>query len=908
MQERETPVVFRNPEEEIAYLRAKVLEQEKRHENNNESYNRDKIIRDKIEEHKTLNKDEVLKSPIADENAIVLDLKPKGTDAKIEELLGLLDHKGLLNTLSVIEKMNDPELEDDFHRVLIQYVKKNLPVSGVAEKSALFHSLRMTLFEITLPIEYEKDKRPLKELLSSMEQFFAGIMPGQISDQNRWFSFEIAVSNDRRDVVFYASVPDELRSIFEKQLISIFPNAKIREEKNDYNIFIDKGYVIASCAKYIKNPIFRLKTYGEFDYDPLTILLNSFSRIAETGEGASIQFLVSPPNVDYISRFKKALDMLNKGKSSREALDMPEGLLGEVSKGLLDVAKQFTSSSKSESEVKVGEKEEEAKNAIRQKIESPILSVGIRIVVSARDKSRAESIISDIEASFRQFEYTLGNSIVFERYKERNLADMTREFSFRIFDKKESLPMATKELSTLFHFPTDSASSVSELKHSKSGSAPAPSNMKNEGILLGINRHRNQVTDVYFAPEDRLRHFYVIGQTGTGKSNLLKTMIMQDIKKGEGVCMIDPHGSDIEDVLASVPKERYDDVIYFDPSYTARPMGLNMLEYDVRFPEQKTFIVNELISIFNKLFDMKMAGGPAFEQYFRNSALLVMDHPESGNTLIEIGRVLGDKAFRELKLSHCKNPIVVQFWRNAEKTSGEQSLANFVPYVTSKFDNFISNDIMRPVIAQEKSSFNFRNIMDTKKILLVNLSKGRLGDINANLIGLILVGKILMSALSRVDSFGKALPPFYLYIDEFQNITTDSIATILSEARKYKLSLNIAHQFIAQLEEKIRDAVFGNVGSMGVFRVGADDAEYIKKQFEPTFTEKDIMNLDNYNAYLKILVQGRPEKPFNIETYSSPKVDHNIAEVLKELSYMKYGKDRKEVEDNIMARYALRGV
>ena len=211
---------------------------------------------------------------------------------------------------------------------------------------------------------------------------------------------------------------------------------------------------------------------------------------------------------------------------------------------------------------------------------------------------------------------------------------------------------------------------------------------------------------------------------------------------------------------------------------------------------------------------------------------------------------------------------------------------------------------MRPVIAQEKSSFNFRDIMDNKKILLVNLSKGRLGDINANLIGLILVGKILMAALSRVDSFGKSLPPFYLYIDEFQNITTDSIATILSEARKYKLSLTIAHQFIAQLEEKIRDAVFGNVGSLAAFRIGADDAEYLQKQFEPVFTQKDIMNLDNYQAYLRLLVGGRPGRPFNVEMLPLPKLQHEDTSALKELSYVKFGRDRAEVEENIIARYS----
>jgi hypothetical protein len=405
-------------------------------------------------------------------------------------------------------------------------------------------------------------------------------------------------------------------------------------------------------------------------------------------------------------------------------------------------------------------------------------------------------------------------------------------------------------------------------------------------------------------PEDRLRHMYVIGQTGTGKTTLLKRMIRQDIMNGEGVCMIDPHGSDIQDVLSYVPKERLEDLVYFDPSNTARPMGLNMLEFDQRFPEQKTFVVNEMLSIFNKLFDMKVAGGPMFEQYFRNSVMLVLEDPESGNTLLDVSRVLSNKQFRDMKISKCKNPLVVQFWKEiAEKAGGEASLANIVPYIVSKFDVFLQNDIMRPIISQEKSAFNFREIMDNKKILLVNLSKGRLGDINANLIGLIVVGKILMAALSRVDSFGKNLPAFYLYIDEFQNVTTDSISTILSEARKYKLSLTVAHQFIAQLEEKIRDSVFGNVGSIAAFRVSSEDAEYLEKQFAPVFTARDLMNIDNLNCYVKMLSLGRPEKPFNLFVPFPPKGDSSFIDKVKELSSLKYGKDREIVEAEIMKKY-----
>jgi len=525
-------------------------------------------------------------------------------------------------------------------------------------------------------------------------------------------------------------------------------------------------------------------------------------------------------------------------------------------------------------------------------------------MASSNTHEEADAILSDIESVFNQFENTTGNKIKFKRVFGKDLLKMSRDFSFRLFNFSKSITLNLKELTTIIHLPEIDSKVNSQLKQTKSNIAPAPMDLPNQGILLGTNKFRGIDTEIRITPEDRLRHFYVIGQTGTGKTTLLKTMIRQDILNGDGVCMIDPHGSDIQEVLSYIPKERYEDVIYFDPSYVDRPMGLNMLEYDPRFPEQKTFVVNEMMSIFNKLFDMKTAGGPMFEQYFRNATMLVIEDPETGCTLLDVSRVLSDKTFRQLKISRCKNPIVVQFWKEiAEKAGGEASLSNIVPYVTSKFDVFLSNEIMRPIVAQEKSSFNFREIMDGKKILLVNLAKGRLGDINSNLLGLIIVGKLLMAALSRVDSFGKDLPPFYLYIDEFQNVTTDSISTILSEARKYKLSLTIAHQFIAQLDEKIKDSVFGNVGSMSVFRVSSEDSEYLEKQFSPVFSAKDLMNVDNHNSFVKMLSGGRPVKPFSMETNLPPRGTKILLDKIKELSYLKYGKDRGEVESVIMEKY-----
>ena len=429
--------------------------------------------------------------------------------------------------------------------------------------------------------------------------------------------------------------------------------------------------------------------------------------------------------------------------------------------------------------------------------------------------------------------------------------------------------------------------------------------LSKEGSLLGHNTFRGATTEIRLAAQDRLRHHYVIGQTGTGKSVYLKNLCIQDIKAGEGACFIDPHGNDILDILAAVPPSRYEDVIYFDPAHIDRPFGLNLLEYDPAHPEQKTFIVNEILAIFRRLYgDVPESMGPEFEQYFRNATLLIMEDPASGSTLLDIARVLSEPGFRNLKLSRSNNPVVNQFWTEiATKAGGEAALENIVPYITNKFDDFTANDFMRPIVGQQNSSFNFRDVIDSKKILLVNLSKGRLGERNANLLGLIIVGKLFMAALSRADNPRADFPPFYLYIDEFQNITTDSIPGILSEARKYKLSLTMAHQFLAQVDDKIRDAVFGNVGSMTVFRVGQEDGEFFEKLFAPSFTAQDFTSIENYNAYVRLLAKGIPQKPFNIKTV--PPIAGNPAQVddLRELSYLTYGRDRATIEASIKQRY-----
>ncbi len=540
---------------------------------------------------------------------------------------------------------------------------------------------------------------------------------------------------------------------------------------------------------------------------------------------------------------------------------------------------------------------------VQEKANRAGFEVNIRLVASSYSEEDAEQVLQSLEDAFLQFAEPQANSFSVTRLAGNALERMIYNFSFRLFDESHAAYLGTEELTSLFHFPAGSLAAP-KVKFLKAREAAPPPNLPREGTILGENIFRGEHTMVRIDPDDRRRHLYVIGQTGTGKTNFMKNLIEQDIMSGAGVCFIDPHGESAEELLELIPKERVEDVIYFNPGDVERPLGLNMLEYDPKFPEQKTFLVNELFSIFQKLYGaVPESMGPMFEQYFRNSTLLVMDDPASGNTLLEIEHVLVSKAFRGHKLSRSNNVVVKTFWRDvAEKAGGEAALQNMVPYITSKFDIFLANEIMRPIVAQEHSAFDFRHVMDDRKILLVNLSKGRLGDINSSLLGLIIVGKLLMAAFSRVDTVQEGRKDFYLYIDEFQNVTTKSIATILSEARKYRLNLTIAHQFVGQLEEDIKKAVFGNVGSLVTFRIGADDAEFLEKQFSPTFSKSDLINIDNFNAYAKLLIHGQTVKPFNIKTLPKRVGDLTLGATLRELSRHKYGRSREEVEADILKR------
>lgn len=899
---------LRTPEEEIAFLRAQVAQKEQELMARGAPQERSALAHERILHHKATPSEKVLHETLAlpkeEAHAVALNLEPRADDETMEELRGIIETKGIRNAFSVLERIKNPHIEDDFHRFLVQYVLEGMPVKGLKEDKPTWKALHMTLYEIVLPepsdSEDENKNKQFKELTSAMEQFYAGMLSVEsaYADEPPYFTLELAVPTDAPHLKFYTSVPNSRKDLFEKQILAVFPNARITPQPDDYNVFADGGTTHMSTAKLSHPHPLSLKDYTEFDHDPMSGLLNAFDKIQGEGEGAAVQFVIRPRPHRYNDAYARIVAALRRGERSHHAFEISGDLLSELWREL----KSMFRSHKTDPDARP---DEATIKSVDKKRSSPITETNIRIVSSSTDSRHAELVLKELESAFNVFGDTTGNSLHFKRMKGGNFRKMSRAYSFRLFTRSSLMPLSTKELSTMYHFPPKGVKSSPHLAQSRFTAAAAPIGLGNKGVHIGTNEFRGAKTETYIDMQDRLRHLYVIGQTGTGKSVFIRNLAIQDIKNGEGTCFIDPHGNDIIEILAAVPPERYEDVIYFDPAYVERPFGLNMLEYDQSKPEQKTFIVNEILAIFKRLYgDVPESMGPAFEQYFRNATMLVMEDPASGSTMMDIARVLSDADFRYLKLSKSTNPVVNQFWNEiATKAEGEASLANIVPYITNKFDDFTANDFMRPIVGQQESSFNFREVIDNKKILLVNLSKGRLGERNANLIGLILVGKLFMAALSRADSPGKNFPPFYLYIDEFQNITTSSIPAILSEARKYKLSMTIAHQFIKQIDEKIRDAVFGNVGSMAVFRVGEEDGEFFGKQFAPTFKTLDFVNIENYNAYVRILAGGVPQKPFNVKT--PPPITGNPGQVddLRELSYLTYGRDRATVEAAIRERY-----
>lgn len=777
--------------------------------------------------------------------------------------------------------------------VIFVLVKKKITL-----KKAVSRSLNMTLFLITLPKETKQEQKTEKEIISVMEQLYATL--SEVSGRVH-LALEIALPAIGQEISFYLACSRKSTEIIEKQIHGFFPQANV-EPVSDYNIFNPQGYSVGSYLFLKKTQVLPIRTYQELETDPLGEITTALSKLEEMGEGAALQILIKPAPSKWRSRGLKIAQKMQEGLSLTKAqTEVRGGLVKEVRKSFQTKPKKKQEELRPSEPIRLTPLQEKTIKSLEDKAGKVAFQTNIRLLASAATAERSEQILSHLEGAFRQFSSPEFNSFKSHHLTGRALKKLIYNFSFRLFNKKQSAILNTEELTSIYHFPI-STIQTPKIKALKAKPASPPANMPKEGLVLGKNVYRGEQTTVKIALDDRRRHIYIIGQTGTGKSSFLSEMIRQDIESGQGVAVIDPHGDLVEKILTNVPQNRAEDVIYFNPADTERPMGLNMLEW--KTPEQKDFAVQEMIAIFYKLFPPEMIG-PMFEHNMRNAMLTLMAVQENPGTICEIPRIFTDETFAKYKLERVTDAMIRAFWEKEMAKTTEYHKSEMLGYLISKVGRFVENAMMRNIIGQSHSGFDFRQIMDQGKILLVNLSKGQVGEINSNLLGLIIVAKLQMASMARGEIPEEQRKDFYLYIDEFQNFTTDSISNILSEARKYRLCLTLAHQFIGQLPENIKNAVFGNVGTMVSFRLGPEDAEFVIKQYEPVFNTNDLINLDNFNAYVKLMIAGTTTTPFNMTTYPPKEGNIEMAKNIQELCRFKYGRDRAEVEKEILERSKL---
>lgn len=739
---------------------------------------------------------------------------------------------------------------------------------------ALKTLLRYKIFRISFPFKEAPDaKKALEEITSGSQLFLS------LANKKYPFSFEVAVASIEEKIKFYLSVHESMADTAFKTVQGLYPDAQI-EAHEAYTIFSPNGFLAYAALRLKASYMLPVRSFTDAGQDSFAVVLNNLTKLKKTGEGLALQAIVTEAPKGVKEKLQKTLNHLRQG------VKLSDALAGRGPKKSQD-GKPAERQAADDSAVKI----------LEQKLRAPLVGVNYRLIAAAPTQEAANAVLESALKSFDQYTAPTGNN--FKAKVKKPSRGNIFDFIYRNYSKKEKMILNCDELASMMHLPI-AGTAIPKIDWLNLKESAPPVNLPETGTLIGESNFRKEQKKVFITDDDRRRHVYFLGQTGTGKSTLIVNMAYEDIQRGKGICVIDPHGDLIESLVNLIPPERLKDVVIFDPGDIERPVGLNMLEYDASKPEQKTFIVNEIQAIFNRLFSAETMG-PMFEQYMRNTLLLLMEDLEDPPTMVDVPRVFSDIEYRKKKLAKCLNPIVRDFWeKEAVKVSGEASLANMAPYITSKFGNFISNDYMRPIIGQVKSAFNFREIMDSGKILLVNLSKGKIGEINAHLLGMIIVGKIMLAGFSRVDILDQeARKDFYLYIDEFQNFTTDSIATILSEGRKYRINLVVANQFIKQLIDKIRDAIFGNVGSMVIYRVGAEDAEFLEKYFKPVFTKDQFVNLPNYNAYVKLLINGSVAAPFNMAALKPRQANRADGQKAKELSRIQYGRPRAEVEVEI---------
>ncbi len=735
-------------------------------------------------------------------------------------------------------------------------------------------SLEMVTLEISLPKENE-----IK--IDAAEQMFASFASLKKSgffhfmDLDDVLAFEII--GKKSEIKFYVSAPSRIIDLVEKTIYGYYPTADIKKV-DEPNIFFEEGKV-KYAALYEKDPSYLpLKVYKDIPSDPLGSLTSPLSKMDEN-EAAMIQLLIRPAESSWKKEGKSYVSSTKKNEANPEKAT-------------------FKTDPKS-------------LERIDEKTSKPGFETTIRLIVCSKSDDIAGTHLRNLKTAFSQFNSDQ-NGLKSSRilFKGGFMMNFIYKFFpvFEPFFSRSISILSSEELATIFHFPNKTVETP-HVKWLKAKTAPVAAEVPQEGgTFIGYGYYRGVKRSVNIDLEDRRRHVYIIGKTGVGKSELLKEMIKQDIKAGHGVCVMDPHGDLIDDTLRFIPPERAEDVIYFDPSDTERPMGLNLLE--AKTEDQKHFMTTAIINLMYKLYDPQRTGiiGPRFEHAVRNAMLTVMSVP--GSTFIEIMRILTDPKFVQELLPHVDDPIVRRYWTDQIAQTSDFHKSEVLDYITSKFGRFVTNKTMRNIIGQSDSAFDFRDIMDSGKILLINLSKGKLGEENSSFLGLVLVPKILVAAMSRQEIPEPDRRDFFLYVDEFQNFATPDFATILSEARKYHLNLTVANQFIGQMDEEVKNAIFGNVGTLMSFRVGVTDASYLQREFQPTFSENDLINVERFHAYMKTTVHNEPVAPFSVDMTKDvmklkAQANEKIAQAIIQLSRLKYGRPREVVEAEITTRARL---
>lgn len=794
----------------------------------------------------------------------------------------------------------------------------------------------------------KRTEKDFREAVGRGEQFFRGLYETRDLSLShmifkRWLwkhpliSFELQFEN--QEMSFVVVCDPYYDQIIQKQVTSFYESAEVQYIKPEDRIKFDSskesvnGYFLYQ-AKPFWYPI---NTYKKVEDDTLNGLANAFAQL-QPDEKAVIQMVLHPADDAWQKKAHQVGENLFKGKQAEGGFKIP--IIGPLFRAIWFPFKLLFRGYDPETD-KLGNKpagqgdplvrmlasDEEVFKGIGEKASQSGFETVVRVVAGAKTAARRDQILNGIFVAFNifkskggnRFEYRriipinfLNKSLIIHGFKRRMTNYIESLFSFHTHTK---CLLASEELATIYHFPDAKYNKIPTIKWLTYKVLPPPLVLPTEGPVLGKSVYRGNEKLIQFNRSDRTRHCYVIGKSGSGKSVLLWNMARQDVANGEGVCLIDPHGDLVEDVAACTPKERVKETIIFDPADNSRPMGLNILEAETE--EQKERAALDAMEIFIKLFGNEIFG-PRIQHYFRNACLTLMSDPEEGATLIDIPRMFIDDDFQRYKVAKVTNPVVRSFWENEMANTGDREKQEMIPYFTSKFGPFVTNTTIRNIIGQTKSAFNFADCMNQQKVLLINLSKGKIGGINAQLLGLIAVSKINQAAMARADMAAADRKDVYFYVDEFQNFATDTFASILSEARKYRLNLIMAHQYIAQLSEsaggvavgqkdsKIRDAVFGNVGTMMSFKVGADDAEYLAKEYAPLLSDQDILSMANYKAYVKLNVNNTTSRPFSLETLYDPSLKkEKILEIVKKYSRMKYGRKKEFVDAEIEARMGI---